>query len=101
MNQVTNKIPYGLLTEEEQAQFCDEAKNRGMYEIFNDPWQDEESDDYFSVHFTYRLKMVEGEKYYCESEGGLFHLYERGESNSINDAITIYSRSLNLKEGSE
>ena len=35
MNQVTNKIPYGLLSEEDQAQLCGEAKTRGMYEYYN------------------------------------------------------------------
>ena len=66
MNQVTNKIPYGLLSEEEQAQFCVEAKTRGLYELWNNEWY-EASSSRFSCISTYRLVIKDDEWYYFES----------------------------------
>jgi len=34
MNQATNRVPFGLLTNEEKEGFCEEAKKRGMYQVF-------------------------------------------------------------------
>lgn len=71
MNQAINTTPYGLLTEEEQAQFCKEAKQRGMYEYYNEKgeWITRGITP-FSTNFTYRLKMVKGEIYYVKCLDG-------------------------------
>jgi len=77
MNQVTNKIPYGLLSEEEQAQFCGEAKKRGLYELWNNEWY-EASGNRFACVSTYRLIIKDDEWYYIElnemdEEGRVIH----------------------------
>jgi len=74
MNQVTNKIPYGLLTEEEQVQFCGKAKAGGMYEVFyggNEVFSEGKwgpaKGSYFSDSVAYRLIIKDDEWYYFES----------------------------------
>jgi hypothetical protein len=73
MNQVTNKIPYGLLSEEDQAQLCGEAKTRGMYEYYNynaRAWSITADNKLFASNSTYRLIIKEDEWYYVESIQG-------------------------------
>jgi len=77
MNQVTNKIPFGLLSEEEQAQFCVEAKKRGMYELWNREWYIANGSR-FSCISTYRLVIKDDEWYWIElnemdEEGRVIH----------------------------
>ncbi len=69
MNQVTNKIPYGLLTEEEQAQFCRYAKVRGMYEMYDNKavWKVSGYEPKFCKWPPYRLIIKDDEWYYFES----------------------------------
>ena len=71
-NQVTNRVPYGLLSEEEQAQFCKEAKQRGLYNIYDcvGKWKESYSDDDFIVDANYRLIIKDDEWYYCDDLDG-------------------------------
>ncbi len=75
MNQVTNKIPYGLLTKEEQEQFCTEAKARGMYGVFTTEgkWELIKGST-FQPSLTYRLIIKDDEWYYIER-----HIFDEGE----------------------
>jgi len=79
MNQVTNKIPYGLLNEEEQAEFCVEARKRGMYENWCHPiFRPCINDDEFQIGVVYRLIIKDDEWYYIElnemdEEGRVIH----------------------------
>jgi len=74
MNQVTNKIPYGLLTEEEQVQFCGKAKARGMYNYYTSHrWYSTKGSEFQEVA-VYRLIIKDDEWYYIER-----HIYDEGE----------------------
>ena len=65
MNQVTNRVPYGLLSEEEQAQLSAEAKNRGMYELYwSGGWSESITDMDFVIDGVYRLIIKDDEWYY-------------------------------------
>lgn len=65
MNQCTNRVPYGLLTKVEQAQFCIEAKERRMYEMYSaNRWSFSMTSSGFDESVVYRLKILPSEWYY-------------------------------------
>ncbi len=70
MNQVTNLIQWVLLTKEQKAQFCSEAKKRGMYEFYysvKGEWQECRGDAFCQhnkYNDVYRLKILPDEWYY-------------------------------------
>ncbi len=68
MNQATNKIPYGLLTEEEQGDFCKDAKQRGLYDNWvsgcDEAWERSVESTPFQSRHVYQIKIVTGEIYY-------------------------------------
>ena len=64
MNQVTNKTPYGLLSKEEQAQFCGEANYKGLYEAFHGAVWEVHQTSAFGGCYTYRLIIKADEWYY-------------------------------------
>lgn len=66
MNQITNKIPFGLLSEEQQAQFSGEAKRRGLYEMWADDWVLSKRDSAWSKSSVYRLVIKDDEWYYIK-----------------------------------
>ena len=70
MNQLLNKIPYGLLTEDEQAGFSTEMKNRGLYEVYDKMWHRAYKDYSFMNYRTYRLKILPDEWYWCDDLNG-------------------------------
>jgi hypothetical protein len=77
MNQVTNKVPYGLLSEEEQAQFCKEAKKKGLYNMWSTDWLNARGIS-FTSHSVYRLIIKDDEWYYIklnktDEEGRVIH----------------------------
>jgi len=74
-NQVTNKIPYGLLSKEEQAQFLPES--RRLYEVLRDfhgkglpIWKSTSQSPFPQRHQVYRLIIKDDEWYYVESMQG-------------------------------
>jgi len=90
MNQVTKEKAYGLLTEEEQSQFCLDAKKRGMYEIYsgtgtpiNGHWAETNGTMPFLHSSTYRLKMVEGEIYYVENVKSYIFQYKENDDGYL------------------
>lgn len=71
MNQATNRIPYNMLTEDEMAQFCLEAKSRGCYEFYDDAkWVPSQGGANFNFSLIYRLKILPEEWYYCSRKSG-------------------------------
>ena len=71
MNQATNDRVFGALSPEEQAQFCREAKNRGLYERMNQDgiWIVSRSDRFFAKSLTYRL-IIKPDEFYAISISG-------------------------------
>ena len=67
MNQVLNKIVYGLLTKEQKAGFCQEAKKRGVYEFYDsgiiNDWCVADQ-PHFENSIVYRLKILPDEWYF-------------------------------------
>jgi hypothetical protein len=70
MNQVTNKIPYGLLSEEERAQVDISTLKKGLYEWFTGGEWGPAKGFVFSHISTYRLIIKDDEWYYVESIQG-------------------------------
>ena len=83
MNQVTNKIPYGLLSKEDQAQFSGEAKTRGLYELWADHWM-MANGGRWSALSAYRLIIKDDEWYY-----GIFIEGQNGYAILGKDLTTI------------
>lgn len=71
MNQVTNRVQFGLLLEEEKKQFCPEAKKRGLYKQVNPQHPNHEimveKNDQFSDNCVYQLD-IESEEWYFVSQ---------------------------------
>ena len=64
MNQVTNKVPYGLLSEEEQEQFSGEGNYKGLYKMYSEGFWEIYTSSEFEVDMTYRLIIKDDEWYY-------------------------------------
>ena len=99
MNQNKNRIEYGLLTEEEKAQFCEHAKERGIYEFYClEEWTISQGDSW-CTDYPYRLKMIQDEIYYveCQAEGG--ELQKWLFVCNIGEHTTSKSKSYNLETG--
>jgi len=80
MNQITNKVPYGLLSKEEQAQFSGEAKNRGMYELYRScGWSESITDMDFVIDGVYRL-IIKDDEWYWVDDGDVWAGAVLGES---------------------
>ena len=81
MNQVTNKVPYGLLSKEEQAQFSVEAKTRDMYEMFDsgEEWTGTAHGGGFCKWFAYRL-IIKDDDWYWVDDGDVWAGAVLGES---------------------
>ncbi len=79
MNQVTNRVPYGLLSEAEQAQFCDEALNKGLYEVFHgDTWAPATT-HHFPKAYAHRL-IIKDDEWYWVDDGEIWAGAVLGES---------------------
>jgi hypothetical protein len=65
MNQVNNRIPFGLLIGKDKDQFCGEAKRRELYEDYNSEvgWHVSKDDAHFSFDVVYRLIIKDDEWY--------------------------------------
>lgn len=83
MNQVINKVPYGLLSKEDRAQFSREAKGRGMYELYDTRGQWGESGYVigFNKTMVYRLIIKDDEWYYWENSCGYSDTQKGGSLN--------------------
>ena len=64
MNQVTNKVPYGLLSEEEQAQFCRLRNKHGLYQMYSEGVWSVYTSSAFDEDTTYQLIIKDDEWYY-------------------------------------
>ncbi len=81
MDTTKNRIPYGLLTEEEKALFCPEAKKRRMYDSHFEIWENNDDSGGFDKVLTYRLKILPEEWYYIRgfSDSGEFEEVRQGK----------------------
>ena len=78
-NQVTNKEVYGLLSEEEQAQFCGEALDKGLYEVFHgDTWAPATT-HHFPKAYAHRL-IIKDDEWYWADDGEIWAGAVLGES---------------------
>ena len=99
MNQVTNKVSYGLLSKEERAQFGGEAKARGMYEYHSaNVWESTADDTLFSSSNTYRLIIKHDEWYYWENSCGYSDTQKGG---SLNEKTVKFLSTLRLANPAE
>ena len=79
MNQPDNKVPYGLLSKEEQAQFCDEALDKGLYEVFHgDTWAPATT-HHFPKAYAHRL-IIKDDEWYWADDGEIWAGAVLGES---------------------
>ncbi len=80
MNQVTNRIQMSLLTIKEQAQFCGNAKKKGVYEYYNaKSWRPTATDRFFEYDSTYRL-TIKADGWYWVDDGEIWAGAVIGES---------------------
>ena len=70
MNQVTNKVPYGLLSEEEQEQFSGEGNYKGLYKMYSEGFWEIYTSSEFEVDMTYRLIIKDDEWYWVDDLDG-------------------------------
>ena len=71
-NQTQNLVPFGLLPEDIQKEYCVEAKGRGMYGVYKETlgWCDAYKGGVFSGALAYRLKILPNELYYTMDSTG-------------------------------
>ena len=73
MNQVTNRVPYGLLSQEEKADFNRGEKNKGAYAYYDNSqktWLAADCDSSFLNYSVYRL-VIEDDKWYTVAAAGI------------------------------